>query len=104
MDSVMLGFNDLTQYALLILISVVGWGVRAVWSIVRRYDKKFDDFRAEIHVEMREYVQQATCRAHRDAIQRQFDDIQRQFDEIWRQLDEIRLFLGRPVEDIDDRS
>ena len=69
-----------------ILLTAVGWGIRAVLARVNRLDEKtehifaeviskMDANRNEIRAYLREYVRRETCRAHREAIHKELDDI-----------------------------
>lgn len=69
-----------------ILLTVVGWGVRMIWNKVSEFDGKMDtlrkelhaendDSRRELHAEMKHYVHEATCKAHREGIEKQIDAI-----------------------------
>ena len=69
-----------------ILLTAVGWGIRAVLARVNRLDektehifaeviRKMDANRNEIRDYLREYVRRETCRAHREAIHKELDDI-----------------------------
>ena len=43
-------------------VAVVGWGVKLIWSEIRSQ-----------RAELREYVRQETCKAHRADMQRQIE-------------------------------
>ena len=69
-----------------VLLTAVGWGIRAVIARVNRLDekaervftellKKMDANRVEIREYLKEYVRRETCRAHREAIHKELDDI-----------------------------
>lgn len=45
-----------------IAIAVVGWGVKLIWSEIKAQ-----------RAELREYVRQETCKAHRADMQRQIE-------------------------------
>lgn len=45
-----------------VVISIVGWGVKQVYNEIRAQRQ-----------ELREYVRQETCKAHREHFQRQLD-------------------------------
>lgn len=45
-----------------IAIAIVGWGVKLIWSEIKAQ-----------RAELREYVRQETCKAHREHFQRQLD-------------------------------
>lgn len=67
--------TELVQPATFILVSVIGWGVRAIWGKVCDFDKKIDNLRAEMHAELQEYERKETCRAHREAIIHKIESI-----------------------------
>ena len=49
-----------------IAIAVVGWGVKLIWSEIKAQ-----------RAELREYVRQETCKAHRADLQRQIADLRK---------------------------
>ena len=53
---------DILQIVTPVAVAIVGWGVKLIWS-------EFKSWRAEL----REYVRQETCKAHREHFQRQLD-------------------------------
>lgn len=53
---------DILQILTPIAVAVVGWGVRLIWSEIKAQ-----------RAELREYVRQETCKAHREHFQRQLD-------------------------------
>lgn len=57
---------DVLQILTPIAVGVVGWGVRLVWSEIKSWRD-----------ELREYVRQETCKAHRADIQRQLADLRK---------------------------
>lgn len=73
----LLAMTELIQPLILALVTVIGWGVKAIWGKVCGFDKKIDDLRAEIHAELQEYERKETCRAHREAIMDKIDHIAR---------------------------
>ncbi|MBQ9536601.1 MAG: hypothetical protein IJU79_02300 [Desulfovibrionaceae bacterium] len=64
----LLAMTELIQPLILALVTVIGWGVKAIWNKVRDSDKKIDDLRNEIRAELQEYERKETCRAHREAL------------------------------------
>ena len=55
---------DILQILTPIAIAVVGWGVRLIWSEIKAQRD-----------ELREYVRQETCKAHRANMQRQIETL-----------------------------
>ncbi|MBT9748605.1 hypothetical protein [Desulfovibrio desulfuricans] len=53
---------DILQVLTPIAVAIVGWGVRLIWSEIKSW-----------RAELREYVRQETCKAHREHFQRQLD-------------------------------
>ena len=53
---------DILQVLTPIAVAIVGWGVRLIWSEIKAQ-----------RAELREYVTQETCKAHREHFQRQLD-------------------------------
>ncbi|MGD9576232.1 hypothetical protein [Desulfovibrio sp.] len=53
---------DILQVLTPIAVAIVGWGVRLIWSEIKAQ-----------RAELREYVRQETCKAHREHFQRQLD-------------------------------
>jgi hypothetical protein len=53
---------DILQVLTPIAVTIVGWGVRLIWSEIKAQ-----------RAELREYVRQETCKAHREHFQRQLD-------------------------------
>lgn len=53
---------DVLQILTPIAVGIVGWGVRLIWSEIKSW-----------RAELREYVRQETCKAHREHIQRQIE-------------------------------
>jgi len=53
---------DILQILTPIAIAIVGWGVRLIWSEIKAQ-----------RAELREYVRQETCKAHRADIHRQIE-------------------------------
>ena len=53
---------DILQVLTPVAIAVVGWGVKLIWSEIKAQ-----------RAELREYVRQETCKAHREHFQRQLD-------------------------------
>ena len=53
---------DILQILTPIAIAIVGWGVKLIWSEIKSW-----------RAELREYVRQETCKAHREHFQRQLD-------------------------------
>lgn len=47
-----------------IAIAIVGWGVKLIWSEIKAQ-----------RAELREYVRQETCKAHRADMQRQIEGL-----------------------------
>lgn len=58
----------LVQIAVFIILTVVGWGVRAIWNRLLSFEDKMDGLRKELHAEVQFYVHESTCKAHRDGI------------------------------------
>lgn len=67
--------TEFIQPITLILVTVIGWGVKAVWNKVCSFDVKIDNLRSEIHDELQEYERKETCRAHREAINQRIDSV-----------------------------
>ena len=57
---------DILQVVTPAAIAVVGWGVRLIWSEIRSQ-----------RAELREYVRQETCKAHREHFRQQLDAVLR---------------------------
>ena len=57
---------DVLQTLIFAAISVVGWGVRLIWTEIRTQREA-----------MREYVRQESCRMHREQIQQQIEAMKR---------------------------
>lgn len=55
---------DVLQILTPLAIAVVGYGVRLIWSEIKSQ-----------RAELREYVRQETCKAHRADLQRQIADL-----------------------------
>lgn len=53
---------DVLQILTPLAVTVVGWGVRLIWSEIKSQ-----------RAELREYVRQETCKAHREHFQRQIE-------------------------------
>lgn len=53
---------DILQILTPIAVTVVGWGVKLIWSEIKSW-----------RAELREYVRQETCKAHRADMQRQIE-------------------------------
>ena len=70
----MLELQHLIQPVTLFLVSVVGWGVRALLSRQKELDRKIDALRKEFHAEMHEYVRNETCQARCEALHQQIKD------------------------------
>lgn len=51
---------DILQVLTPVAITIVGWGVRLIWSEIKAQ-----------RAELREYVRQETCKAHMTDVQRQ---------------------------------
>ena len=66
---------NILQLFIIIILTVVGWGVRGIWSTIKGFDTKLDHLRAEIKEELKESLRQETCRAHREAIEKQFIEL-----------------------------
>ena len=58
---------DVLQILTPVAIGVVGWGVRLIWSEIKSQ-----------RAELREYVRQETCKAHRADLQRQIADLRKE--------------------------
>lgn len=59
--------KDVIQVATPVLLAVVGWGVRLVWSEIR-----------DLRSERKEYVLREQCRFHREGLERQLKALSRQ--------------------------
>jgi len=57
---------DVLQILTPLAIAVVGYGVRLIWSEIKSQ-----------RAELREYVRQETCKAHRADLQRQIADLRK---------------------------
>lgn len=55
---------DILQVITPAAVAVVGWGVKLIWSEIKAQ-----------RAELREYVRQETCKAHRADMQRQIADL-----------------------------
>lgn len=55
---------DILQIVTPVAVAIVGWGVRLIWSEIKSW-----------RAELREYVRQETCKAHREHFQRQLDAV-----------------------------
>lgn len=53
---------DILQIVTPVAVAIVGWGVKLIWSEIKSW-----------RAELREYVRQETCKAHREHFQRQLD-------------------------------
>lgn len=53
---------DILQIVTPVAVAVVGWGVKLIWSEIKAQ-----------RAELREYVRQETCKAHREHFQRQIE-------------------------------
>ena len=69
----MLELEHLIQPVTLVLLTIVGWGVRAIWSQGKENDRKLDMLSQTLRSEMQNYTHKETCRAHREGIQAQID-------------------------------
>ena len=58
---------DILQILTPIAVTVVGWGVKLIWSEIKSW-----------RAELREYVRQETCKAHREHFQRQLDVLRKE--------------------------
>ena len=68
-----LTYSDLIQPVTFPLLTIVGWGVKAIWGKVCAFDNKIDAIRREMHEELKEYARKEECKAHREAIQHKID-------------------------------
>ncbi|ATD81139.1 hypothetical protein SAMN02910291_00477 [Desulfovibrio desulfuricans] len=57
---------DVLQVLTPAAVALVGWGVRLIWSEIKSQ-----------RAELREYVRQETCKAHRADLQRQIADLRK---------------------------
>jgi len=57
---------DVLQILTPLAVTVVGWGVRLIWSEIKSQ-----------RAELREYVRQETCKAHREHFQRQIEALRK---------------------------
>ena len=64
---------DIIQTVGLLIIAAVGWSVRILMKRISDIDANLDRFRGEIKDELRDYVQQETCRARCDAVTRDIE-------------------------------
>ena len=67
-NSILLTIAEFIQPITLIVVTAIGWGVKAVWGKICKFDEKIDALRSEMHSELQEYERKETCRAHREAI------------------------------------
>ena len=58
---------DILQIVTPVAVAIVGWGVKLIWSEIKRW-----------RAELREYVRQETCKAHREHFQRQLDALRKE--------------------------
>ncbi len=58
---------DILQILTPIAVTVVGWGVKLIWSEIKSW-----------RAELREYVRQETCKAHREHFKRQLDALRKE--------------------------
>lgn len=58
---------DILQIITPIAVTVVGWGVKLIWSEIKSW-----------RAELREYVRQETCQAHIEHFQRQLDALRKE--------------------------
>ena len=58
---------DVLQILTPVAVFVVGYGVRLIWSEIKSQ-----------RAELREYVRQETCKAHREHFQRQIDALRKE--------------------------
>lgn len=58
---------DVLQILTPLAITVVGYGVRLIWSEIKSQ-----------RAELREYVRQETCKAHREHFQRQIEALRKE--------------------------
>ena len=70
-----LSFWHVIQPITLIIVTIIGWGIKAVWRLVKennekteKVDGKIDALRNEIHAELQHYVHVGTCQGHREGI------------------------------------
>ena len=68
---------DLIQPAILIILTVVGWGIKNINANIRHLDDKVDSLRVtlrdELRAELKEYQRRETCRIHREQITAQLE-------------------------------
>lgn len=74
-SEIFLEMSEFIQPVTFIIVTMIGWGVRAIWSKVNGFDKKIDDLRIEMHKELQEYERKETCRAHREALLNRVDSL-----------------------------
>ena len=59
---------DIVQVCTIALLTVVGWGVRAILKRQDQAFKKIEDLGVELRTEMQQYIHKDTCLAHREGI------------------------------------
>ncbi len=66
---------DLAQVVAIIILTVIGWGVKDIKNQMARMNERIESLRREIKLELREYMRQETCKAHRESIQQQINGL-----------------------------
>lgn len=59
----MVEMRDILQFATPVVLTLVGWGVKLVWSEIKG-----------LRAELKEFVRQETCAAHRQAMEARIKD------------------------------
>lgn len=63
----MVNIIDIVQILTPVVLTLLGWGVRLIWSEIRH-----------LRNEQREYVTNQTCRMHREHIEKQIQELKGQ--------------------------
>ena len=72
---VLLDMSKILQPIILILLTVIGWGVKNIIGKINNFDRKLDNLRHEIHEELKEYTRKEICLSHRDYINKRIDSL-----------------------------
>ena len=71
-----LELEHLIEPAILIILTVTGWGVRAMLKRQQETDHKIETMATELRSEMQRYIHHDTCEAHRAGIRARFDALE----------------------------
>lgn len=70
-----LELEHIIEPAILIILTITGWGVRAMLKRQAETDHKIETLATELRSEMQHYTHKDTCRAHREGIYARVDVI-----------------------------